>query len=354
MLLIMALPWTGSAFMPSSFSSASLSPSTPALGSLTRGFQLDSKSAGPLSSRPSRAESFPVHSTSLSAHSTAEDRQPAWPRRLWSKITRKRPLHMQVMDHDVDAPLLGSVVRPYTNTTSYDFILRELETIPQQTILPQTTIDSEFYNVSLGPTEQVKANKFIFVSRWTGKILENILTSILQRHATEPPEDLRVQAFPNDMASLLRGQFRTDAKLNVGRLVFPAIRISSGRLEVQRLTLQLGGFLGQSSTRFPKQFDIHAHDWVFSQQDLLLSPCIRNGLRRLLVRILRDRGVQLSSIQVTSIDVLVSRLWNLYMITGAIIIFFHLFHSHNVFQKAIWKDLHSRGSEDSLRRSPPL
>lgn len=304
----------------------------------------------------------------------------AWPHRIWSKLRRggresssssHQPLRMQVMDAETEA-LLDSVTSYYQagygpNATSLplsfrgdygggndDFILRNFEDFLPRNVLSEEVpkIDAEFYNVTLEsaaaavpertgeavatsssaaavtPTPTAKA---AFVSRWLGTLFENILTGIIQRNAKEVPEGLHIQAFPkgNAMAALLRGQFRTDAELNVGRLVFPALRISSGRLEIQRLTLHIWGFLGQQQqqqkqqgndndnnnkssletqkpTRFPKQFDLHAHDWTFSRHDLLFSPCIRNGLRLLLVRILRDRGVQSSSIQVTSIDILSS------------------------------------------------
>ncbi len=300
---MLALPWTGSAFTSLSLSAIGLS--------TTHKLRFDTGTTVLRNPRAPRSDSFPTDQTVLSAHLTNDTRRPAWPRRLWSKITRKRPLHMIMLDQETET--LSESLRPYSNTRSYDFILRNWEDTNEKNILLATTLDSEFYNVSARPADLVKASKSLFFSRWLGKLLENFLKSLLERHATEPPQDLRVQAFPNNIGALFRGQFRTDAQLNVGRLVFPAIRISSGRLEVQRLTLQLGGFLGQSTTRFPKQFDLHAHDWVFSQQDLILSPCIRNGLRRLLVRILRDRGVQLSSIQVTSIDVLVRHLWPFYI-----------------------------------------
>ena len=264
---------------------------------------------------------------------------------------------MQVLDAETE-DLLDSVSSYYqteyepnamaSTLASFreDFILRNFEDFSPQSSLSEVVpkLDSEFYNVTLTTAVEenvtamisqvavpnnvaTPATKAAFVSRWLGTLFENILSGIIQRRALEAPEGLIIQAFPkgNAMAALLRGQFQTDAEINVGRLVFDPIRISSGRLEIQRLTLHLWGFLGQQQqkqqqgsestksstdtteapTRFPKQFDLHAHDWTFSRHDLLFSPCIRNGLRLLLVRILRDRGVQWSSIQVTSIDILV-------------------------------------------------
>ena len=117
------------------------------------------------------------------------------------------------------------------------------------------------------------------------------------------------------MASLFQGKFHTNAEIDASGLIFPAIRMSSGRLEVKRLILQITGFIGNQNngngsgkpapTRYPEQFDLHAHDWTFTQDDLMESRCIRNGLKNLLVRILQDKGVRSSSIEITSIDILV-------------------------------------------------
>jgi hypothetical protein len=228
-----------------------------------------------------------------------------------------------VMDQETEE-LLESVTAHYHDEyASNDFIRTNLVEIAPSSVLPKaedaSLIDAEFYNVNIvkksSPEEKqtpvvdpsTKTNKAIFVSRWLGNLFEIIITGIIQRNAKQAPEGLNIRVEPtgNVMAALVRGRFRTDAEVLVDRLVFPAIRMSGGRLEIKRLTLQLLGFLGEEGTRFPKQFDLHAHDWIFSKDDLLESPCIRNGLRRLLVRILRDRGVQSSTIQVTSLDILV-------------------------------------------------
>ena len=232
-----------------------------------------------------------------------------------------------VMDPETEELLESVTAHYHQEYASNDFIVKNLEEIDPISIVVLSAdneetcsqIDTEFYNVNIvnvstpvlnGATSsstKKTTGKAIFVSRWLGNIFEIIVTGIIQRNSKEPPQGLEIRVEPkgNIMANLLRGQFRTNAELVVDRLAFPAIRMSGGRLEIKRLTLQLLGFLGQEGTRFPKQFDLHAHDWIFSKDDLLESPCIRNGLRRLLVRILRDRGIQSSTIQVTSLDILV-------------------------------------------------
>jgi hypothetical protein len=255
-----------------------------------------------------------------------------WPRKLWSQIARRNsrvrsspaPLRMLSVDDETEA-LLESITKHHND----DFILRNFEEKSPDTILPvvgHPTIDSEFYDVTVTrsssivkPAPLTKERKTttprsIGMARLIGRLLENILTGIIVRNTAESPESLKIHALPrgNAVPRLVRGTIYTDVKIEADRLVFPAIRMSSGSLEIKRMALNVMGFLPNqrkaSSSRYPKQFDLHADDLTFSRHDLLFSPCIRNGLQRLLVRILRDRGVKSSSIKVSSIDILVSTL----------------------------------------------
>ena len=61
-----------------------------------------------------------------------------------------------------------------------------------------------------------------------------------------------------------------------------------------------------SKPRYPKQFDLHIKELKMSRDDLMLSPCVKNGLRQLLINLLRDRGIRSNSIEIASIDILVS------------------------------------------------
>ena len=249
-----------------------------------------------------------------------------WPRKIWSKIL-KRPeqsshdssLRMQSIAQETGTSLLNSIAKEYKSEE--EFILRNFNEVSPDQVLPEITrplLDSEFYNVSIvsssgpavfptqqGPTRNLSLNRIL------GSILENILYGITNRRAVEPPENLRIEATPRDgiVPRLLRGQLMTDVNIEIGRLVMRNWRVSACRLEIKRMTLNLKGFMPRnpSKIRFPKQFDLHAHDLTFSRHDLLFSSSIRNGLRTLLVRILRDRGVETSTIKVTSIDILVSQ-----------------------------------------------
>jgi hypothetical protein len=259
----------------------------------------------------------------------------SWPRRVWSKILRTEAsssLHMttatvQIAEADTSEEALMDLI----GQENVDFIIKNFQDINPSLVLPvpeeiakdeaAEAIDSEFFDVSItqAPADASAADTTIETSKSRGptnnisiggvmsRVTENILTSLIMRVAVDEPEDLQIAVQPRGHVfnRLIRGQFSTDAKIQVGRLVFRNIRMSSGILEIKRMTLNLLGFLSPSQTRFQNQFDLHADDLTFSRHDLLFSSCIRNGLRRLLVRILRDRGVQTSTIKVNHVDILV-------------------------------------------------
>jgi len=143
------------------------------------------------------------------------------------------------------------------------------------------------------------------VHRMTRSWLQNLLTGIIQRRSQVPPVGLSVKVAPRAvMKRLCRGQFRCDASIDFHRIVFRNIRLTGGSLEAKHMTL--GVFNG--GPRYPNQFDIHANNCTLTEDDLFESSCIRNGLARLLVRILSNAGVKTSKIQVTSVNIVVSAL----------------------------------------------
>jgi hypothetical protein len=152
------------------------------------------------------------------------------------------------------------------------------------------------------------------LTRITSSVAESILTGLVDRLSKGSHVNLSVKCAPNGNAyDLLRGHFQSDASVTFDRLVFPCIRMSGGRLEAHRLAINLWSFTrsplsaSQPTTarrrRYPSQFDFVAHDMIFTQDDLFQSNCIRNGLRRLLVRILKNH-MSLSSVSITSIRIL--------------------------------------------------
>ena len=191
-------------------------------------------------------------------------------------------------------------------------------------------VDSEFFDVSITTTSPTAAlsvpvaesspvtassndgKGISYLPRLMAMLVENIVSSRIVRHSTKTPEGLEVQVVPtlNTVGRLFtRFQFMADVHISASdRLVFPNIRFSKGRLFVEKMTINLMGFLQsrrESSIKYPKQFDVYADGLTMTSNDLSNSSCIRNGLKRLLVRIITDRGIEPSSIQITSIDILV-------------------------------------------------
>jgi hypothetical protein len=220
-----------------------------------------------------------------------------WPKRLWSRMAERRgtersSTHLNTLSIDQEtAELMGTSL--ISNERDDLAMLENLQTISST----QTSSTSKSNHISLG--------------RAAGAIAINIfLSGLISRHTIEKPEDLKISASPDGLFTprFVMGKFVANASIETGRLVFPNIRLSSGRLHIKRIALNWLVFLlnKTKTSRYASQFDLLAEDWVFSRHDLLFSSCIKNGLRLLLVRILRDKGVDLSSIQISSLDILVS------------------------------------------------
>jgi hypothetical protein len=84
-------------------------------------------------------------------------------------------------------------------------------------------------------------------------------------------------------------------EITFSKLVLKPIQLSSGSIQAKRLLLNLWSFtpdlLRKGAIRYPAQFDFHLTDCVFTEKDLFRSRSIRNGLQRLLARVLTRAGV---------------------------------------------------------------
>jgi len=245
----------------------------------------------------------------------------------------------------VDPKLLRRSKPPVIDTEYFDV-----------SITPSDTGTTKGASTTPDPVVKRKTPTNWLVSR----LMENFLTERIGRWTTETPEGLKVDIRSsadkyNHIGRLLfKGLYRADACLSSDRIVFPMIRFSSVSLQMELVTLNLMGFFlsnnngnkndngncdnndnhdqqqrknnrqrnqnqpgrsgntasDSSSTkatgkgRYPKQFDLHIEDLTMSRHDLLRSSCIKNGLRQLLINVLKDRGVRSDSIRITSIDIL--------------------------------------------------
>lgn len=154
------------------------------------------------------------------------------------------------------------------------------------------------------PLQQKAASKYeggSFIHRMTRSWFQNMLTGIIQRRSKVPPVGLRVRVAPSNVVKrMCRGQFRCDATIEFARVVFQNIRLTGGSLQAKKMTMSSFG------PRYVNQFDIHANNCTLTEDDLFESSCIRNGLARLLVRILNNAGVTTSKIQITAVNIVVS------------------------------------------------
>jgi hypothetical protein len=255
----------------------------------------------------------------------------------------EEPMHMLTTD-DMQQTADQSSATALDNLVAENFILNNFETTGPTDIFPPLLSPNDAFPSSTDGSSPAKRREFIFpndaiapptsitnpskttpsnkkkskdvvvlrpnskysggplLNRMTRSWFQNLLTTSIHRRSTILPQDLKVQVAPRSvMARICRGQFRCDASIDARRIVFPNIRMTGGTLEAKRMTIN---FL-QGKPRYSNQFDIHASNITFTQDDLFESSCIRNGLARLLVRILSNAGLFSSEIQVTAVDIVV-------------------------------------------------
>ena len=151
------------------------------------------------------------------------------------------------------------------------------------------------------------------VARMTKSYGEQFLKGLLHRKTVLPPQSLTVQVTPrNVVGRILRGHYKADAMATFGKMVFPNFQLSSGQLEVKRLKLNVLSFTPdllrgrQHVNRYPSPFDLYFTNFTWTEQDLIESDCVRNGLCNLLLRILSSAGMRPGDIVISSITILPS------------------------------------------------
>lgn len=268
----------------------------------------------------------------------------------------KSSMHMLTTDVQQTGGESAQVLRG--NFVPPDFILKNFEnTDPTDVFPPSTTAPAKRRGLTFSSnakddnnnpptiissdtksstTENIVKSKYEggpLLNRMTRSWFQNFLKTAIERQSMIPPIDLKVRVAPRAvLARLCRGQFRCDASIDARRVVFRNIRMTGGTFEAKRMTVS---FL--QKPRYSNQFDIHAHNCTFTQDDLFESSCIRNGLARLLVTILSNAGLTSSQIQVTAVDIVVSCNSPIYIIVynqrGA-----HTYTSSFSKYTALWQD----------------
>jgi hypothetical protein len=141
---------------------------------------------------------------------------------------------------------------------------------------------------------------------------ESFLYGLFEKWSVEPAESLQVHVKPrgNVLRRILLGKIKADVTVKFDKIRFRPIQVSNGTIEAKKLLLNLWSFtpevIRKGATRYPSQFDFQFMDCVFTEEDLLNSQSIRNGLQQLLYRVLSRAGVSPNDVVVTSIRILVS------------------------------------------------
>jgi len=128
------------------------------------------------------------------------------------------------------------------------------------------------------------------------KLVRNFVESFLGRLAMHSL-NLKVSANSVNLPGVLSGKVN-EVKCTFDRLAFRNLKISGGgNIIARRVTLNLFSFapvLAKYIQRFTSPFELHAHNCVLVQDDVMNSSCIRNGLQSLLNRILKKALLSLS------------------------------------------------------------
>jgi hypothetical protein len=237
-----------------------------------------------------------------------------WHRRLWSKVLFTRSEGISANMVSSEAYMLEQDKNiPYRYLQAQDaFILGNFESES-----PETFYHGEATGTMALPLVEMRDDKntpseetgspFVRITR---KTFEKVLTERLDKWSKGVNTNLIVECDPtSSVLQFLRGHFYCDATINLDRIVFGNFQISGGQLQARNFCLNLFSFAPitipmAASPRYPNQFDLIAQNLTFTQEDLWESSCIRNGLRRLMTRILKQKGLSAMNVSLQSIQIL--------------------------------------------------
>lgn len=221
-----------------------------------------------------------------------------WPLRFIRRVLWPGP--DKILPIECASLPLASVSNELISNSTDSFIARQYETYDDSRLLPAVETETQ---MAISGRQSRKASLSRVISTWG----ETTLFGLFDRWSQGAHENMWVECeLTGGMLDLLRGQFGLDATVYFDRLAFPFLRVSKGKIKSDRMALNYFKYAPfcQRIPRFTSAFHLEAHDLTLTQKDLFESPCIRHGLRRLLTRILRNRGMKASEVEITSISVL--------------------------------------------------
>lgn len=234
-----------------------------------------------------------------------------WHRRIIRRVFRRSERRERTTTTEMQAVAvhddIGFVLRNFDSVSPSSLVLRTSPPPPLEEI---TLVHAQN---SISPAVALPHNyveKGTTLSRMTRKKCARILAGRLDRWSSGNHQGLDVQCNPaSSLVQLLRGHFLTDATITLDRIVFPNIQFSGGKLEIVDLVLNLLSFaperiaLGQKQ-RYPRAFRLVGTGFVLSEKDLFASSCIRNGLKRLFIRLLNNNGFPTRGAEIEDIKLL--------------------------------------------------
>lgn len=225
-----------------------------------------------------------------------------WPRRTRGKASEALP-HDAVTGSSETLRPASQVGRPSTRPVAASHLPTSHSRPMDST---GRTVTASVYNNDLVESNADGGSPLVRLTRpWVQSLLEGLLDKWSQGAHV----NMNVHCHPQSKTlDLVQGRFACDASVDFDRIVFGPIRMHRGRIEVSRLALGLWSLTPSAipikGHRYLNQFEFYARNVTFTQEDLVQSKCIRNGLKNLLVRILKLQGTKAVRIIIEAIDIL--------------------------------------------------
>lgn len=200
----------------------------------------------------------------------------------------------RALDNEFAPAMLSTLLSPFNYNKAEETL------IPAVSISKSSIValeDDSFQEVDDSVMRQlIEANVLRRLKKWTHHM-----------------RNVKVQARLDEkflFCAILRGEIRSDVRVDFDRLAFPNLKISAGgRIDVNRCSLSLLSLVPRVNNiypgrRFTRPFEFHAQGCTLTQDDILESTCLRNGLQNLLNRILTRYAYSTASVE--TVQILVS------------------------------------------------
>eukprot|EP00814_Leptocylindrus_danicus_P001544 CAMPEP_0116040198 /NCGR_PEP_ID=MMETSP0321-20121206/24191_1 /TAXON_ID=163516 /ORGANISM="Leptocylindrus danicus var. danicus, Strain B650" /LENGTH=546 /DNA_ID=CAMNT_0003519917 /DNA_START=427 /DNA_END=2068 /DNA_ORIENTATION=- len=197
----------------------------------------------------------------------------------------------RALDNEVAPAMLSTFFSPFNHKAAEETV------IPAVSISKSAIValeDDSFQEVDDSPMRQlVEANVMKRLKKWTLHM-----------------RNVKVQARLDEkflFCAILRGEIRSDVRVDFDRLAFSNLKISAGgRIDVNCCSLSLLSLVPHVNNlypgrRFTRPFEFRAQGCTLTQDDILESTCLRNGLQNLLNRILTRYAYSIATVETVKI-----------------------------------------------------